>query len=217
MPRSGATGLGLSPVAFVLEPRQYGLGTNYYTDRDIAAGERRRYYSVAATFGVGGGTEVGLFQSRWALIGRESWQASGVTVKQRLAKNLAAGFAFFQGQVDGSQLFLAARFPLTSPESKKPLEAHFGVLHVNWRIRIARNEELLPYAGLAWTVKDRWQLTAEMRDRQDFARKPAWLLAAHFKLNRSWQLSVGAVQSGFSDNSRPFVALSFGAGIFAPR
>lgn len=179
--------------------------------------ERRRYYSIVATFGVKGGAEVGLFQSRWALIGRgDSWQASGVTIKQRLSKNLAAGFALFQGEVDGTQLFLATRIPLTSPQSKRPLEAHFGVLHVNWRTRVARNEELLPYAGLVWTVSDRWQLTAEVRDRQDFARKPAWLLAAHWKLNRSWKLSVGAVQSGFSDDLRPFIALGFGWGIFAP-
>lgn len=180
-------------------------------------GERRRYYSVAATFGVKGGMEVGLFQSRWAFIGGgDSWQASGVTVKQRLRNNLAAGFALFQGEVDGTQIFLAARIPLTPSQSKQPVEAHFGVLHVNWRTRLARNEELLPYAGLIWTVSDRWQLTAEMRDRQDFARKPAWLLAAHWKLNRSLKLSVGAVQSGFSDNPRPFVALGFGAGTLVP-
>lgn len=96
------------------------------------------------------------------------------------------------------------------------LEWQFEVLHVNWRTRLAHNEDLLPYAGLVWTVSDRWQLTAEVRDRQDFARKPSWLLAAHWKFNRSWKLSVGAIQSGFSDNPRPFLALGFGAGIFEP-
>lgn len=209
--------MGLNPTAVVLAYRQYGLGISYYTDRDEAMDESRRYYSVVATFSVMDGTEVGLFQSRWALTSGASWQANGVTVKQRLANNLAVGFSLFQGQVDGSQLFLAARFPLTSPQSRQLLEAHFGVLHVNWRTRWARNEELLPYLGLAWSVNDRWQLTAEARDRQDFARKPSWLLAAHLKLNRSLQLSVGAVQSGFSDNPHLFVSLGFGSGTFAPR
>lgn len=38
--------------------------------------ERRRYYSIAATFGTQVGTEVGLLRSRWVLIGGvDSWQA----------------------------------------------------------------------------------------------------------------------------------------------
>jgi len=232
--------LGLNPTAIILASRQYGLGASYYTERDEAMGERRRCYSIVATFGVGGGTEVGLFQSRWVLTEGDSYKASGVTVKRRLAKNLAAGFSLFEGQVDGLQLFVATRIPLTPSESKRPLEVHLGILHIIWQcdvgivypltrrcdgqarvgertliMHIMHNEELLPYAGLVWKVSDRWQLTGEMRDRQDFARKPMWLLAVHFKLNHSWQLSFGAVQSGFSDNSRPFIALSFGAGIFS--
>ena len=213
----------LNPTATFVGEKGIGVGAFYLMDKTDRAPQGiagHHYLFLNATYGLSPNTDVLVYHSR--VLGRyedEHLQMSGLMIKQRLSKNLALGILGQWGNQRGVQVFGAIRIPLQKEreaengeerERVSSLNLHLGVFWARWRGEW-EGDEIVPYGGLSWQPNKGWLVTAELRAKQKGFLKQSWMVAVHRQLNRSWQLTLGLVQSGLSD--RPYLSIGLGTGI----
>ena len=162
----GPSGLIMNPSAYVPDAGSASIGASTFTV-DLP-GADKRWVSSTIDFGVGGKGEAGLTylrrtgggsQSGFGGFGKYQFQHESAT-----SPAIAVGIDYIGGNLKTSQGYLTATKRLSPADALHPFTLTAGVIHVQDRDGIARNDNDV-FGGFNLGIAPRLNLVTEWRSR----------------------------------------------------
>jgi hypothetical protein len=205
----GASGLILTPSAYVPPDRAVGFGLSTFTVKPPTI--ERRWLSSTVDFGVGGRSELGLTYLRRT--GGTTETGFGGFAKYQLQQEtsdrpaLSIGVDLIGGDVKTSQVYLVGTKRVSSADAKNPLTLTLGAVYAKDRDGIRRHDTDL-FGGFDVKLAPHLNLIGEFRSRTKGDSHHGSGVMVMYGAKR-YGIGIGFVNNGRSESHRFFIGVGY--------
>lgn len=205
----GASGLILTPSAYVPPDRAVGFGVSTFTVKPPTI--ERRWLSSTVDFGVGGRSELGLTYLRRT--GGSTETGFGGFAKYQLQKEtpdrpaLSIGVDLIGGDVKTSQVYLVGTKRISPEQAKNPFTLTLGAIYAKDRDGIRRDDTDI-FGGFDVKLSRHLSLITEFRSRtKGDAHNGSGVMVMYGA--KRYGIGIGFVNNGRSDSHRFFIGAGY--------